>query len=128
MTAVDEAEVGSRLVEAEEFLEALRELAELRMAGAESVGLAGAQPGLDVVDDAGSIRRSFPPGQPRLGLACRPGGRGCREQRVTASGAHALLVLVPSKPEPHWASSNSTLSSALAAARPCWLRSPGMTA
>ena len=51
MLAVDEAEVGGGLVEAEEFLEALRELADLRVAGAEGVGLAGAQPGLDVVDD-----------------------------------------------------------------------------
>src|SRR3984957_6322054 len=49
--AVDEAEVGGGLVEAEEFLEALREPADFRMAGAEGVRLAGTQPGLNVIDD-----------------------------------------------------------------------------
>jgi len=49
--AVDEAEVRGGLVKAEEFLEALRELADVRVAGAEGVRLAGAEPGLDVVDD-----------------------------------------------------------------------------
>ena len=48
---MDEAEVGGGLVEAEEFLEALWELADFRMAGAEGVCLARAQPGLNVVDD-----------------------------------------------------------------------------
>src|SRR5215469_9295266 len=51
MAAVDETEVRGGLVKAEEFLEALRELAGFGAADAEGVGLAGAQPGLDVVDD-----------------------------------------------------------------------------
>lgn len=49
--AVDEPEVGRRLVEAEQFLEALRQLADLARIGAEGVCLAGAEPRLRVVDD-----------------------------------------------------------------------------
>src|ERR1700722_1978993 len=82
--AVDEAEVGGGLVETEEFLQALRELADLRMAGAEGVGLAGAQPGLDVVDDHPEPRSGGGVGAGAVVEAAgeqqdRSGGHFCRD-------------------------------------------------
>jgi hypothetical protein len=83
--AVDEAEVGGGLVEAEEFLEALRELADLLVAGAESVCLAGAQPGLDVVDDDPEPRAA---GDVGAGAAVQAAG----EQQADPAGISAGTV------------------------------------